>query len=173
MVKILTSRWVVSLKRDEHGNVIRYKSRLVIHGFKQHYGLEYWDTYSPVVWLITILLLLVIALILLLDARHIDFDTAFLNSWMRDIYMEQPAYFNDGTGPVCLLQKGLYGLKQAAWLWYQTLHAFLLKTGFKRSTFDVGLYYKQIGDRILLLVVYVDDMLLSDAHLGRVRQIPK
>ncbi|KAE8965239.1 hypothetical protein PR001_g28792 [Phytophthora rubi] len=171
LVKVLTSRWVVSLKRDEHGNIIRYKARLVIHGFKQRYGLEYWDTYSPVVWLITILLLLVIALILLLEARHVDFDTAFLNSWMRGvvIYMEQPAYFDDDTGRVCLLQKGLYGLKQAARLWYQTLHAFLLKLGFKRSTFDVGLYYKQVNGRILLVAVYVDDMLI----IGQTSDIDK
>ncbi|KAE8875946.1 hypothetical protein PF003_g39908 [Phytophthora fragariae] len=171
LVKVLTSRWVVSLKRDEHGNIIRYKARLVIHGFKQRYGLEHWDTYSPVVWLITILLLLVIALILLLEARHVDFDTAFLNSWMRGvvIYMEQPAYFDDDTGRVCLLQKGLYGLKQAARLWYQTLHAFLLKLGFKRSTFDVGLYYKQVNGRILLVAVYVDDMLI----IGQTSDIDK
>ncbi|KAE8896230.1 hypothetical protein PF003_g19948 [Phytophthora fragariae] len=85
------------------------------------------------------------------------------------IYMEQPAYFDDDTGRVCLLQKGLYGLKQAARLWYQTLYAFLLKLGFKRSTFDVGLYYKQVNGRILLVAVYVDDMLI----IGQTSDIDK
>jgi transposase InsO family protein len=133
-VKVLTTKWVYSVKRDEKGNILRYKARLVIHGFKQRFGFEYWDTYSPVVRIITMLLVLLIALLLGLDARHVDVETAFLNSPLRGvvIYMEQPAYFDDGTGRVCWLLKGIYGLKQAARIWYQTLHAYLVEIGFKR-----------------------------------------
>ncbi|KAE8892545.1 hypothetical protein PF005_g6984 [Phytophthora fragariae] len=108
------------------------------------------------------LLVLLIVLLLGLDARHIDVETAFLNSLLRDvtIYMEQPKGFDDGTGRVCLLLKGIYGLKQAARIWYQTLHAHLVEIGFRRCAFDVGLYVRYIDGRIVLVTVYVDDMMV-------------
>ena len=60
--KILTSRWVIRIKRDEKGKILRYKARLVIHGFKQRAGLEYDRTYAPIVRIPTILLMLLIAM---------------------------------------------------------------------------------------------------------------
>jgi hypothetical protein len=73
--------------------------------------------------------------------------------------MEQPAYFNDGTGRVCWLLKGIYGLKQAARIWYQTLHAYLVELSFKGCAHDVGLLKYDDG-RIVLATVYVDDMVI-------------
>ena len=113
--KVLTSRWV-RLKRDENGEILRYKARLVIHGFKQRANLEYDRTYSPIVRIPTLLLMLLIAVFSALEARLIDVETAFLNNWLTGvtIYMEQPAYlayFEDITERVCLLNKGLYRLK--------------------------------------------------------------
>jgi hypothetical protein len=67
-----------SVKRDEKGNIMRYKARLVIHGF--NFGFEYWDTYSPVVRIITTLLVLLMALLLGLDGRHVVVGTTLLNS---------------------------------------------------------------------------------------------
>ncbi|KAE9306464.1 hypothetical protein PF008_g21467 [Phytophthora fragariae] len=108
------------------------------------------------------LLILLIALLLNLDARHVDVETAFLNSPLRDvtIYTEQPEDFDDGTGRVFWLQKGIYGLKQAARIWYQTLHAYLEELGFKRCAYDVGLYVKYVDGRIVIVTVYVDDMMI-------------
>ena len=160
--KILTSRWVLRIKRDENGKILRYKARLLIHGFKQRAGLEYDRTYAPIVRIPTILLMLLIAMFSALEARHVDIETAFLNSWLVGvtIYMAQPRYFDDGTKRICLLKKGLYGLKQAARLWYQTLHARLVEQGFQRCAYDVGLYYQYVDQRIVLVTVYVDDMLI-------------
>ncbi|KAE9298600.1 hypothetical protein PF001_g15852 [Phytophthora fragariae] len=161
-VKVLTTKWVLRIKRDENSNILRYKARLVIHGFKQRFGFEYWDTYSPVVRIVTMLLVLLIELLLGLDARHNDVETAFLNSLLRGvtIYVEQPKGFDGGTGRVCLLLKGIYGLKQAARIWYQTLRAHLVEIGFRRCAFDVGLYVRYIYGRIVLVTVYVDDMMV-------------
>ncbi|POM70483.1 Hypothetical protein PHPALM_13066 [Phytophthora palmivora] len=153
-VKVLTTKW--------NGNVIRDKARLVIHGFQQRFGIAYWDTYSPVVRIVTMILVLLIALLLGLEAKHVDVETAFLNSVLKgvSIYMEQPAFFDDGMGLVCLLQKGIYDLKQAARIWCQTLQAYLVEIGFRRSAFDVGLYVKHIDGRIIMVTVYVDDMMV-------------
>ena len=74
--------------------------------------------------------------------------------------MEQVTSLDDGTARVCLLKEGLYGLKQAARLWYQTLHARLVKQGFQRCAFDVGLYFKYGEGQVVLVTVYVDDMMI-------------
>ncbi|GMF32442.1 unnamed protein product [Phytophthora fragariaefolia] len=127
-VNVLTTKWVLRIKRDENGKILRYKAKLL----------------------------------LCLEARHIDVETAFLNNLLRGvvIYMEQPAYFDDGTGRVCLLLKGIYGLKQAARIWYQTLHAHLEAIGFRRCAFDVGLYVRYTDGRLVLVTVYVNDMMV-------------
>ena len=82
---------------------------MVIHGFKQRAEVEYDKKYSPVVRIPTILLMLLIAMLLALEARYVDFETAFLNSFLGDvtIYMAQPKYFDDGTKRVCQLKKAV------------------------------------------------------------------
>ncbi|KAG2918535.1 hypothetical protein PC114_g6776 [Phytophthora cactorum] len=61
-------------------------------------------------------LILLLALFLGLLCRQVDFVTAFLNGPLDDvdIYMEQPDYFDDGTGRVCKLQQSLYGFETSA-----------------------------------------------------------
>ncbi|POM77776.1 Gag-pol Polyprotein [Phytophthora palmivora] len=108
-------------------------------------------------------MLLILAFLLDLDCCHVDFVTAFLNGELKGvkIYMEQPEYFDDGSGRVCELLKGLYGLKQASRLWYQTLHKHLLDIGFTQCDFDVGLYQHWKDGRVVYVTVYVDDLLIA------------
>ena len=61
---------------------------------------------------------------------------------------------------VCKLRKSLYGLKQSPSMWYQKFDTFIRGLGFSRSKVGDCLYFKLIGDRVIYLVLYVDDMLL-------------
>ncbi|GMF39835.1 unnamed protein product [Phytophthora fragariaefolia] len=47
--KVLTGKWVLVQKRDAHGNVVRHRARITIKGCQQRYGIDYWETYAPVV----------------------------------------------------------------------------------------------------------------------------
>ncbi|KAE9004408.1 hypothetical protein PR003_g19146 [Phytophthora rubi] len=126
---ILSSVWVLVAKHNEKGEVERLKARLAIRGFLQKFGLDYLETYSPVVRIESVGLIMLIAMSLGLECKHIDFVTAFLNGELVDvvIYMKQPESYEDGTDRVCRLRKGLYGLKQASKIWNDTLHKVVLE----------------------------------------------
>ncbi|OWZ11400.1 polyprotein, partial [Phytophthora megakarya] len=161
-VKVLTSRWVFVRKRNAQGQVERHRARITIRGCQQKYGLDFWETYAPVVCMEAVRLVLLLALHYNLECRHIDFVTAFLNGPIdAEIYMKQPEFFDDGTGRVCKLLRSLYGLKQAPRMWYQTLDKYLKECGFKRSKMDGGIYYRWVDSSPIFLTLYVDDIVIS------------
>ena len=76
------------------GSIDKYKARLVIKGYRQKEGLDYFDTYSLVIRITSIRLVLAIAAIRNLQAHQMDVKTAFLNGELEEeIYMEQPEVF--------------------------------------------------------------------------------
>ena len=109
------------MKKDAAGNPIKLKSRLVVQGFSQRPGFDYnlERLYAPVVRLEALRIVLSIAAILNWEIEQVDVVGTYLNAELdEDIYMRQPDGFDDGTGRVCKLLKGLYGLKQSGFLWH-------------------------------------------------------
>ncbi|GMF51860.1 unnamed protein product [Phytophthora fragariaefolia] len=160
--KVLTSKWVFVRKRNAGGEVVRHRARITIKGCQQDFGLNYWDTYAPVVSAEAVKLVLLLALHYGLECRHIDFVTALLNGPIDcDIYMEQPEFFNDGTGRVCKLLISLYGLKQAPRIWYKTLDKYLIHCGFQISKMDDGIYFRWVNGSPIFLTLYVDDIVTA------------
>ena len=105
--------------------------------------------------------------------RKVDFSNAFVQSPMkRTVCVSLPAMFNEYNGhnpkDLCLLLvKSLYGLREAPKLWHDWLEKGLIKSGFKVSSFDPGIYY----GRGMALVVYVDDVLFfgpSELEMAKV-----
>ena len=92
-------------------------------GFTQIYGIDYLDTYAPVVKLVSIRILLAIAAIFGWEIQQMDVVTAFLaGELVEEIYMEQLEGFKVGTEEedlICRLRKSIYGLKQAPRVWNQ------------------------------------------------------
>jgi len=96
--------------------VNRYKARWIARGFTQSWGINYGETFAPVVCKDNLRTLLALALIHGLEIHQMDFDTAFLNAELEEeIYIMQPEGFIDPEHPdhFCRLHKSLYGLKQA------------------------------------------------------------
>ena len=67
----------------------------------------------------------------------------------------------------CKPVKALYGLKQAPQAWYMKIDKYLTDHGFQKSPLDSNLYIKDLGDDALFIIVYVDDLIIteSSAHL--------
>eukprot|EP00253_Pinus_taeda_P007769 PITA_07769 len=96
--------------------------------------------------------------------EKMDVKTKFLHGDLEEeIYMKQPEGFamKGKNELVCKLKKSLYGLKQSPRMWYQKFDIFIWGLGFTKSKADHCVYFRLIGDRVIYLVVYVDDMLLA------------
>ena len=91
-----------------------------------------------------------------------DVKFSFLHGDLQEkIYMEQPPRsVQDNSSLVCLLKKSLYGLKQAPRAWYAKMDIFLLDTGSSRCHSDPNVYTKEVGNHLIILVLYVDDIIL-------------
>ena len=97
---------------------------MVAKGFKQRYGIDYEDTFSPVVKAATIRLVLSVAVSRGWSLRQLDVQNVFLHGVLEEeVYMRQPPGYVDKKRPnyVCKLDKALYGLKQAPRAWHARL----------------------------------------------------
>jgi len=167
-MNVVGSRWIYRIKRHIDGSIERYKARLVARGFTQQEGIDYSETFSPVIKQATVRLVFFIAVSRNWKIHQLDIHIAFLNGVLiEEVYMKQPLGFVDPTLPshVCRLHKSLYGLKQASRAWYTRLSDFLLSIGFLASKVDTSLFILSDGTNIFYLLVYVDDILLMAATL--------
>ncbi|KAI5336038.1 hypothetical protein L3X38_026172 [Prunus dulcis] len=142
-MNLLPNKWVFKLKQRADGSIERYKARLVANGFHQKPGIDYTESFSPVVKHSTIRLVLSLAVSKQCPIRQLDVQNAFLHGFLNeDVYMRQPAGFVDEQYPnyVCKLQWSIYGLKQAHRAWFHRFSEFLLQLGFEASTCDYSLF---------------------------------
>lgn len=172
---VLRCQWVFKIKLKANRRIERYKARLCADGRRQEYGVNYTDTYAPVVKMATIRTLLALVALYNLELDQMDVKTAFLNGVLDEIiYMEQPpGFIQVGRDLVCKLNKTIYGLKQSPRVWYLTISKFLAKLGYTRVECDYGLYVRWTDDVKCIISLYVDDLLLacnSREHLTELKR---
>jgi hypothetical protein len=162
---IVGSRWTFRIKRDNLGEVNRFKSRLVAQGFSQVAGVDFNETYSPMIRLTSIRFILAFACENNLELRQVDVKGAYLNGIIdENVYMRQPEGFvvPGKEDMVCKLNKGVYGLKQSGRLWNKLLKSELEKIGFITGEANNTVFFRYGPDgSVEIAGWYVDDGLLA------------
>jgi len=161
---IIGCKWVFRIKRKADGTVDRYKARLVAKGFHQQPGVDYGETYSPVVKPTTVRTVLSLAISAGWAIRQIDINNAFLHGTLsEEVFMSQPPGFSHPQFPhhICKLHKALYGLKQAPRAWFSRLSSKLLALGFRGAKTDSSLFIFKSPEFTMFILIYVDDIIIT------------
>ncbi len=170
--KPLQAIWSFRRKRLPDWSIQKYKARLCPHGGMQEEGINFWETYAPVVSWRTVRLTLILSLISGLKSRQVNYVSAYTQAPLDcEIFMNIPPGFivkdntlqltssstkGNSTTHVLRLKKNVYGLRQAGNNWFDHLRSSLITRGFLQSAIDPCLFTR----KDCVLIVYVDDCLL-------------
>jgi hypothetical protein len=161
---VVSSKWLFKIKHAVDGRIEKYKERFVACGFSQKESIDHEETFAPVARYTSIRTIIVLAAKMKWKLHQMDVKTTFLNGVIEEeVYIEQPQAFEveDRKSHVCRLKKALYRLKQAPRAWYGWIDSFLMSLGFTKSKVDSNLYFKVMNDELVILLLYVDDLLLT------------
>jgi hypothetical protein len=170
---VVGCRWIFKTKLRSDGSIERHKARLMAQGFSEIKGLDFDDTFSPVVHPATVRLILLLALTSSWRLHQLDVNNAFLHRILYDeVYMEQPPGYTDPLFPrhVCRLKRALYSFKQAPRAWFHRFSSFLLQIGFLSSKADSSLFVYHTTLGTIYLLLYVDDIVITGSNTSLVHQ---
>ncbi len=165
-VKVLPGVWNFRIKRDEEGNIVKYKARWCVDGSREGFEPPPENVYSPVAELSTIRAMIAIAAGKNQVVLQADFPNAYVNADIdEDIYVCQPKGMEskDGNEYVCKLKKALYGCPVSGKRWNETLTRTILSLGYRQSVIDHCLFFKEENGSQDLMVLYVDDILVTSS----------
>ena len=155
-----------------------YKARYVAKGYSQVKDIDHHETFSPTASLTSVRALKQIAAQHNLTLHQMDVKTAYLNAPIDcEIYLEQPEGFetpsNSDKRLVYRLNKSLYGLKQSGRNWTSVLHNYLVENNFVQNEVDHCLYVKQVNGKMIIILVWVDDLIIAASSDSLVSDIKR
>ena len=171
---VLKSTWVFKIKRLPSRIIRKFKARLCVRGDLQRHGIDYWDTYAPVVSWTTVRLVLILCQVHGLQSRQVDYVNAYCQAALSEaLFMEIPPRYRANDKKisrqthVLKLLMSLYGLRQTGKNWFLCLKASLLHRGFVQSQIDPCLFYSAT----VVIIVYVDDAILCGLNQHDINQV--
>jgi hypothetical protein len=165
-------KWVFKIKTWSDGSIEQYKARLVAKGFTQEYGIDYEETIALVARLSTVRTLMAVAASHQWKLFQMDVKNAFLNGYLsEEVYMQPPPSLSHPLDKVCQLRRALYGLKQAPRAWFAKFSSTVSRLGFSINSYDSALFLRRTGKGTILLLLYVDDMIITRDDLSGIQEL--
>ncbi|CEG50318.1 transposon unclassified [Plasmopara halstedii] len=158
--KTVKTKWVYAIKTDTQGFVVRIKARVVALGIYRRSGIDYMETSSSVARMSSFRITAAISAEFDLVIYGGDINTAYLDATLEIAQYvdkiegypcEDPSYVN-------VVRKALYGLRQSGCEWNSEINGCLSNRGFERCATKSCLYYLIDGEKIMLLLIYVGDV---------------
>ena len=156
-MNVIDSTWAFKLKRYPDGLVKKFKARFCARGDQQIEGVDFFETYAPVVQWTTVRLMLILEVLLDLKSKQGDVPAAFLHANLeenKEVYVNMPRGFKK-TGKVLKLRKTLYGLRQSPRAFWKYMGEKMEKCNMPQSSLDPCLF---VGKNVIC-ICYVDDLL--------------
>ena len=101
-----------------------------------------------------------------------DVKNAFLNGDLsEEVYMQSPPGLSVELNKVCYLRRALYGLKQAPRAWFAKFSFTIFRLGYTASTYDFALFLRCTDKGTILLLLYVDDMIITGDDLSGIQEL--
>jgi hypothetical protein len=166
---IIDSIWAFKLKRYPDGMPKKFKARFCARGDQQLEGIDFFETYAPVVQWTTVRLMLILEILLDLKSKQGDVTAAFLHGELGEdekVYVKMPLGFRK-AGKVLKLNKTLYGLRQSPRVFWKYLTNAMLAVGMEVSKLDPCLF---IGNRVMA-VAFVDDILFWSTDQAYINEL--
>ncbi|SGY35039.1 BQ5605_C002g01719 [Microbotryum silenes-dioicae] len=168
---LLRSGWVFRTKRNQHGDIIDRKARLVAHGCAQRPGIDFEQNYAPIVKFTSIRALIALAAANGYHVHQADVNKAYLHGKLdKPLYMRVPQGI-DMPGKILRLSKSIYGLCQAGTIWNAEIDSTLRSLGYVPTRLDICIYRREHNGHSHYIALYVDNLLLvgpSTAKIDRV-----
>lgn len=163
-VNLVGCKWVLKIKYHADGSIWKFKARLVAQGFTQQEGIDYDETFAPVMSRNALMILLTLGAHYDYEIANVDVCTAYLNAPIdKEIHMRIPEGSGLGNSDThCIrLKRALYGLKQSGHLWHKELSKALTQLEWKPTVAEPCLFYRTVNGEQQFLSCYVDDILIA------------
>ena len=171
----ISCKWVYKIKTRSDGTVDRYKAHLVTRGFTQEYEIDYEETFAHVALLSSVMTLIAVSTARKWPLFQMDVKNVFLNGELsEEVYMKLPPSYSRPSGfphRVFRLRQAIYGLKQAPRAWFAKFSSTISQHGFSDSSFDTTLFLRRSGHGIIILLLYVDDMIITGDDMQGIQDL--
>jgi hypothetical protein len=167
-------KWIFTFKHRADETIDRYKARLMAKEYIQSFDIDYQETFAPVTKMNTIRVLLFLAINFSWPLKQFDVKNAFLHGDLEEkVYMQLPSRSNgpQSSGKMCRLWKALYGLKQSSRAWFGRFTDAMKRIAYHHGNSAHILFIKHKNDRVTLLIIYVDNMIVSGNDTDRIKRL--
>jgi hypothetical protein len=163
--RVLRDKWIYKIKREEHDEILRHKTRWVIREFEQVEKLNYTETFASMIKSMNYKTMYVIIVVNDWEIEQMNVKTIFLyDKILEDVYVVQLTNFEQNINQICKLNKALYDLKQSSRIWFETLIKFFFSLSYVSLNVEFNVFMKDD----IMIVIYVNDLILTRFNLATI-----